>query len=189
MAIYARAFIVSFAVVTFAVLTQNAQCGQSIDSKSNPSEPKSVVVFATRAISKGTVIVDADLRESVINSRGFRESDIPGRNSITGRRSRYAMTKGQIILERDLLPSHAKPKNAEQSKHSANFVQAKRAIRAGSIIARSDLTEGSVKTTDSSTWVRNENQVVGMQAKFDIVAGQLLTTDVLIAKSAPFKAR
>ncbi len=156
-----------------------AWCGQSI-TPPDESEPKSVVVFAATNIPEGAVIGERAVHESVINSRGYKDTDILSRDSIIGRRARYGFVPGQLIMEHNLLPKRKSgTKKSSTPTFDSTFVQAKSTISAGSIIARTDLITGTVKTTDSSRWVKSVDEAVALRASYTIIAGQILTTDIL----------
>lgn len=168
----------------FSILLPEAKCGQSLDPKGTTSGPKGVVVFAARKISKGALIVEEDLRETVVNVRGLEKFGIPIRKSVIARRTRYEIVQGQVILESDLFLNRVKRSHlTKQRKHLSAFVAAKRHIPAGPIIQRSDLLLGSVRTVDSSKWLKDIDQAVGKRAKNVIVREQILTTDVLMHES------
>lgn len=126
------------------------------------SEPKSVVVYAVRKISKGTLIRGEDVQETILNSRGMKESDIAVRKSVVGRRAKYEITEGQIIMENCLVPS-SKNNKTRSPKHLACFVQAVKHIPAGTVISRADLKGGLAKTGDSGGWLKRVDEAVGMQ--------------------------
>lgn len=165
-----------------------AWSGQSIVTN-DESEPKSVVVYTVRNIPKGAFIADKDLQETIINSRGFNESEIAIRKFIIGRRAKYGLTEGQIILENCLVANKDK-KNKQMRcvKHVASFVQAKNDIPSGTVVSIEDLRTGSVNTADSTGWLTSVDQAVGMRTISSITRGQILTTDVLLTKG-PHKAR
>lgn len=179
---YKRICIALLAIALFTTFVQEAKCGQDLNG--NYSGPRSVVVFAARKISKGARIVEGDLSEAVINSLGFKESDIPTRQSVLSRRSRYGIEVGQIILERELMPNRTEGASSQkQQMHFSTFVEATKHIAAGATITLSDLRQGSVRTADSSKWIKDINQAVGKKAKNAIVGEQILTTDVLMLDS------
>jgi flagella basal body P-ring formation protein FlgA len=145
------------------------------------SEPKSAVVYAVRNIPKGTLISGEDLQETILNSRGVKESDIAIRKFVVGRRAKYEITEGQVIMENCLVPDRdRKNKQTRSPKHMACFVQAIRDIPAGTVVSRADLKGGSAKTGDSSGWLKRVDEAVGMQTKSSIYEGQIITTDLLI---------
>lgn len=165
-------------VVALTSFSPPAWCGQSI-SVDDSSETKSVVVYALNRIPKGALILDKDLEDSIINSRGISESQIAIRRFTVGRRSKYEIAPGQIIME-NLLVQTKRLNNNQVSfqKHTATFVQAKNEIPAGRIILLKDLRTGSVKTIDSASWISTSNQVVGKQSKNRIFKGQIFTKDI-----------
>lgn len=167
-----------------------AWSGQSIVTD-DESEPKSVVVYAVTNIPKGALIADKDLQETIINSRGFKETDIAIRRFITGRRAKYQITEGQIILENCLVPNREKRnKPMKCRKHLASFVQAKNDIPSGTVISLEDLRTGSVKTANSTGWLKSVDQAVGKRTMSSIPRGQILTSDLQFTKeTSPHKAR
>lgn len=172
------------------IFVPGAWSGQSTVTD-DESEPKSVVVYAITNIPKGALIVDKDLQETIINSRGFKETDIAIRRFTTGRRAKYQITEGQIILENCLVPNREKRnKQMKCRKHVASFVQAKNEIPSGKVISLTDLRTGSVKTADSTGWLKSVEQAVGMRTKSSIARGQILTSDLQFTKeTSPHKAR
>ena len=179
-----KIFLALLTFASYATSAPEAKCGQSLDPTGKNSGPKSVVVFASRKISKGARIVEDDLREMVINSRGLREADIPIRKSLIDRRPRFEIAQGQVIFEHDLMQRRAKLRSSiKLRKYLTKFIEARKHISEGATITRSDLFVGSVRTSDSSKWLSQIEQAVGMQARSDIVRGQLITTDALMGKS------
>lgn len=148
------------------------------------AEQQSVVVFAARKIPKGSVLKSEDLQESVINTRGFKKDDIPCRSKILGAYPKYAIKQGQIIFEHDLVPrciSHGRQSAQKATLTATKFIQAKNTIQAGSVIKRSDLITGSIRTCDGSKWLHHIDAILGLHVKTTIVAGQVLTADVLVS--------
>lgn len=178
---YKTACIASLAVALSTTSVQEAKCGQGLGSYSGP---RSVVVFAARKITKGARIAEDDLSETVINSQGLKEADIPTRKSVVARRARYEIAKGQIIFEQELILNRLKPgRSTKRRKYLATFVEAKNNISEGATITRSDLLLNSVRTFDSSKWLSRIDQAVGMRARRAIISRQLLTTDLLMLDS------
>ena len=152
-----------------------ALAGQSlvVDDK---SEPKSVVVYAVRRIPRGAVISNRDLEETIINSRGVKSADIAIRQFLIGRRAKYEIMEGQVILENCLVPCREKrAKQLACLKHFASFVQAKNDIPCGAVVTDADLRTGSVMTIDSADWLSRVDEAVGRKAKCAIFRGQIIT--------------
>jgi flagella basal body P-ring formation protein FlgA len=150
----------------------------------NETGPRHVVVYAARSIRTGAIINDKELKETVINTRGFKQNEILSRRSILGRKAKYAIEQGQIIKEQDLVA--LKNRTVRRPKTSCEFtvvkyVQSTKRIPARAVISSKDLIEGLISTCDSTRWMATIDSVVGCRAKTSIDSGQLITVDVLEA--------
>lgn len=177
-----RTFIlIALQLIYCSALASAGWCGQGIGA--GDFEPKRVIVVASRKIAKSQIIVDPDLHESVINSRGLDENDYPRRTSIIGQQSMYDIIPGQIVQEHLLVPRATNGmKDSAARLFIAPYVQAKRRIAAGKIVASADLVSGTIETTDSSKWAESRASVIGSRVKIAISSGQIITTDVLLRR-------
>ena len=138
------------------------------------------MVVAAIKIAENQIIADSYLYESVVNSRGLDENDYPRRTAVIGRRSKYDIIPGQIIQEHLLVPRAANGiKESAERLFIAPYVQAKRHIAAGKVVASADLVSGTIETTDSSKWAESRASVIGSRSETAINAQQIITTDVL----------